>query len=192
MKKPATLCAVLVLLLAASPALAGGNANGILGIRTLDEDDWEPIETQGVFGVNVDIGGKTWPVHIEFGSHFSGAEEEDSTPVGDIELTGGMFELHVGIMKDWAMSSGTHPFIGGGLALISAAAELEGPGNISTDDDDQTGGVYVHGGVFWRLGGHFNLGIDGRVTAGGDADLFGSEVSTTYWQLGLIIGGGWD
>jgi hypothetical protein len=188
MKKGVVLVALIAFAVAASPALAGGNANGILGIRTLDEDDWEPIETQGVFGVNVDIGGKSWPVHIEFGSHFSGAEEDD----GAVELTGGMFELHVGVMKDWALSSGTHPFVGGGLALISAAAELEGPGNVSVDDDDQTGGVYVHGGVFWRLGGHFNLGIDGRITAGGDADLFGGEVSTNYWQLGLILGGGWD
>ena len=48
------LFSILTMAAAAQPALAGGNANFLFGLRALDEDDWEPIEEQGVFGVTVD------------------------------------------------------------------------------------------------------------------------------------------
>ena len=44
-----------LLALLATPALAGGNANFVLGSRGLDKDFWAPVNGQAVFGAQVDF-----------------------------------------------------------------------------------------------------------------------------------------
>ena len=41
-----------------------GNVNFFLGQKTLDEDDWAPLDKQGEFGVLVDFKQQNWPVSI--------------------------------------------------------------------------------------------------------------------------------
>ncbi len=175
------------ILAAATPAAAAGNANFILGVRALG-DEWDPIDEQGVLGLNMDLGGASWPVQIEFGFHASGAEDD----IGPLDVTASIAELQVGVQKFWKVGSTMRPFVGGGLALVWAEVELEDNLGFSVDEDDNTVGAYVHGGIYWRLGKAFNIGLDGRITGTGDLEAFGSEVDANYFQLGMILGFGWE
>src|SRR5262245_44740115 len=92
-----------VMAIATFPLLAAGNANFLLGGRQLDEDQWDPVEEQGAFGVTVDFGGVEWPVHVEVGFYGSGADEElfDDSLLMDVDVTGGVAELCAGVNKTW-------------------------------------------------------------------------------------------
>ena len=182
----------IVLLLAASPSLAGGNANFLIGSRALDEDFWEPLEQQGVFGVTVDFGKEGWPVNLAIGVYGSGTTEEESNLVlGDTDVTGAVGELSFGVLKAWSPKGSFHPYVGGGLASVGAAAEIDTQFFGDDDDHDSSLGVYIHGGVFWRLGSRFNLGVDARSVLGTKITLFGEEGDADYFQLGLLLGWGW-
>jgi len=171
------------------PAWAGGNANFVLGGRALDEDFWSPVDSQAVVGVTVDFGREGWPVHLETGIQGS-ADDDDLFDVGLVKLTGSVAELSFGVNKTWKPKGNVRPFLGGGLASVTARLEAETPlGDV--DDEDTSGGVYVHGGVFWRLGERFNIGLDGRILVGTDITLFGAEGDADYAQFGLVLGWGW-
>jgi hypothetical protein len=172
----------------ATPALASGNANFVLGGRGLDKDFWEPVNGQAVIGVVVDFGKKDWPIHLETGIQVSVGAEEDFFVTSDVY--GSVAELDFGVNKTWELKGATRPFIGGGLATVGAAYTVEAPlGDI--EEDDNSGGVYFHGGAFWRLGKRFNIGIDGRFLVGTKITLFGEEGDADYVQLGMILGWGW-
>ena len=183
--------AVGLLLLSCGPVLANGNANFLLGGRALDEDEWEPLDKQGVFGVTVDFGGAEWPVHMEAG--FYGSAESDTTFDSSLfdEVSMAVAEFCFGVNKTWSTSGGTRPFVGGGIASVAAGVDVNPLFAPSFDDDDESLGFYVHGGVFWRLGPRFNIGIDARVLTGTDLTLFNTDTDVDYVQLGLVLGFGW-
>jgi hypothetical protein len=172
----------------AAPALAGGNANFILGGRGLDKDFWEPANGQFVIGAQVDFGKMDWPIHLETGMQVSVGGEEDF--FGTADVYGSVAELDFGVNKTWELKGPARPFIGGGLAAVGASITIEAPLN-DIDDDDDSGGAYFHGGVFWRIGSRFNIGIDGRVLVGTNITLFGEDGDADYAQLGMILGWGW-
>jgi hypothetical protein len=178
------------LLVLGLPALAGGNANFVLGIRGLDEDSWEPAENQGVFGVTVDFGPEGWPINLEACALGSGDEQEVTVFLTDVEVTGRVGELGFGVNKLWNRDGTLRPYVGGGLAAVNAVAEVDSVVR-EEDDEDDSFGLYVHGGVFWRLGPRFNLGLDGRLLGATDITLFDEERDADYAQLGLVLGWGW-
>jgi len=183
---------VAVVMLAVGPAFAAGNANFLIGGRGLDEDLWDPVDDHSVFGVTVDFGGAEWPVRIETGFYGSAAEDTvDDALLGGIDVTLTVAEFFFGVNKTWTPAGKVRPFVGGGLASVIADIELDTAFFGGTDDDDQSLGAYVHGGVFWRLGPKFNIGLDGRVMTGTDLTLFDSETDVDYVQLGLVLGFGW-
>ncbi len=184
----------LVLAGAWTGALAGGNANFLLGWRMLDEDLWEPTEDQPVFGVTVDFAPDPWPVQLAIGLYGSTDEEELDLGVFGFstsgEFTASVTELSFGVLKSWEVAGNVHPYVGGGLSFVEAEAELES-GSSSVDDDDNSPALYGHGGVSWRLGSRFNIGVDGRFLVGSDIELFDSEGDADYFQIGLLLGWGW-
>lgn len=191
-----------LLILSATPALASqGNANFVLGSRSLQDDEfWEPNETQGVFGVTVSFGPDHWPVSLAAGTYLSAKEESVSFSDPNFGSIHGDFitaivEFTFGVQKTWAMDA-HRPYFGGGLASVGAAAEFDGPGGADVDDDDQSFGLYIEGGIFWRLGSRFNIGVHTRGLFGTDADFdFGGSITAQgdvdYVQAGLILGWGW-
>ncbi len=174
--------AVLTISASFGAAMAGGNANFVLGGRTLeDEDFWEPVEKHSAFGVNVDFGGEGWPIRLMAGLHGSATEE---TELG-FDLKASVAELTFGVAKIWEAGN-AHPFVGGGLASVTAEFEFGG-----FTVDDTSPGFYLHGGVFWRLGSRFNLGGELRLLRGTEIDFFGFEGDADYAQAGLLLGWGW-
>lgn len=164
-----------------APALADGNVNFVLGSRSMsDDDNWGDLDTQDAFGVNVDFGVADWPVRLVVGAHGSSKDKHD--------VEGSVGEASFGVMKLWKLSHDgmVRPYVGGGLAAVGA--EIDGPG---FDDDDGSIGLYISGGVYWRLGSRFNIGVDGRFLTGTDIELFGISGDADYLQIGLLLGFGW-
>jgi len=170
---------------------AGGDANFIYGTRSMNDDAWEPTDDQDVYGLTVDFGGKDWPVYIAV-SYFDSEDEGElaSFPIlGAVSLDSELSEWDLGVRKIWTVKS-VRPFVGGGVSVIDADADVDSAIG-STSDSDDTEGLYVEGGVYWRLGEAFNLGLHGRIVEGTDVTLFDQDGDADYWQIGALLGFGW-
>jgi len=176
--------ALLVSTVIASPTVASGNVNFFLGQKMLEEGDWEPIENQGEFGAQITVGKEQWPVQIAIDVLGSSKEDE----VFGIDVRGGTVEVDFGVRKIFGKND-VHPFVGGGIASIFGVAEGELFG-FSVDDDDSAAGFWVDGGVFWRLGKRFNIGLDVRYSKA-EIKLFNVDVNAGGTHAGLLLGWGW-
>jgi hypothetical protein len=180
---------MLLLLMVALSVIAGSagpsraemeyEVNFLLGAKALDESDWEPLEEQAAFAVCTTFGKVDWPVMIALDLVGSA----DATEVAGIDLEAGTTEFNAGIRKIWKKKN-VRPFLGGGLSFLTGKFEVEG---LSVDDDGV--GAWIDGGVFWRLGRRFNIGIEARVSRG--EITFGPfDVEAGGEQVGLILGFG--
>jgi len=182
---------------ALSPAWADsdGHVNFFIGQKSLDSDDWDPVDDQLEFGAVMSFGQDDWPVHIAVDVLASAAEETVFDPfLGDVTVTGSTFEIAGGVRKIWGKGM-FRPYLGAGVAVIGAGAELD-DGFVSVDANEVGFGFWAGGGLFWRLGKHFNIGLDARYSSA-EVDLdFGSgivsqDVSAGGLHYGLLVGFGW-
>jgi opacity protein-like surface antigen len=163
-----------------------GNVNFFLGQKSLDSDDWSPLDEQGEFGVLVDFRNKNWPVSIAL--DFLGSA--DDTSVSGIKLDAMTSEFNAGVRKIWEVQgSSVKPYLGGGIAFIRAEAEGAAFPVVVTEDDNGTG-IWLNGGVYWTLGQHFNLGLDLRYSQA-DVTLFGVDAKAGGSHVGLLLGYHW-
>lgn len=170
-----------------------GNINVFLGMKYLDEGDWAPIEDQLESGITVDFKQQGWPVSIAIGYLLS---SDDSfglyyfPGIGTItNVQGETTELSIGVRKIWDHSPVVRPFIGGGIGLISAELEAWPFANTVSDDDDAIG-IWIGGGVYWTLAGHFNLGFNLRWSKA-EVTLFGVDSEAGGIHAGLFLGFHW-
>jgi len=184
----------LALITCATPALADGNANFVLGARSLDEDFWTPTDSQAVFGVTVDFGGPQWPVNLAIGYYSSYDKDTALVDVGPVpstaDLEGSVGELSFGVLKTWKKGN-VRPFLGGGASFVEATGKFSAPGGFSDDDSSGSAGAYVEGGVYWRLARRLNIGLHARIVGGSDVTLFGVDGNADYGQFGFLVGWGW-
>ena len=183
----AFLLVVSTVLTLAAPARARdggctGEANFILGQKVLDESEWQPVENQDLFGVEVSWGGKSWPIQIA--TDLFGSYKEDSKE----GITAKTSEFGMGVRKIWGRRH-VHPYLGGGAAVVYGAAEMDFSGIIVKDSDISTG-AWAGGGIFWRLGSRFNLGLAARYSRS-KVTLFDSDLEAGGYEGGLILGWGW-
>ena len=169
----------------ATPALAEGNVNLSLGQRSLDENDYQPVDEQTYFGGTMDFN-VDWPVNLAGGLYFS----RKSDSIGDTDVTASVAEVTFGVMKTWDVASNMHPFVGGGLGVVRASAEIEDE-FFSQKEDDMSPSFYTEGGVYWRLNNSFNLGLNARFTSAPGIEFAGTEFDTSYFQIGLLAGWAW-
>jgi hypothetical protein len=159
--------------------------NFVLGQKMLDEDDWKDpgtgadLSDQPEFGVCSTFGKEGWPVQIALDLTAS----VDDVTLGGIEVEGSTSELAAGIRKIWKKNK-ARPFFGGGLAMVNGEFDI---GGFSFDDDAV--GYWIDGGVFWRLGRRFNLGIEARFSRA-EITLFGVDGEAGGEHIGLILGFG--
>lgn len=172
-----------------------GNVNAFLGQKTLEEEDWEPLDKQSEFGVLVDFKQQDWPISIAI--DVLGSVDKATvvgvdiggSPLFDADLEGYTFELDIGARKIWEVSgSSIRPYIGGGLALVHA--EIHATDVISVVEDDNGTGFWLGGGVYWTLSQHFNLGLDARYTKA-EVTLYDIDTEAGGVHLGLILGYHW-
>jgi hypothetical protein len=140
---------------APAPREWSGNVNAFLGGKTLERDDWDPVEHQGAFGVQFDIQHDTWPAALVVNLMGSGAtHKEDST---NVETKGSTGEIQLGVRKIWTTPGCMRFTLAGGLDLVSASRRVD-TGPTTTDDKGGGAGLWASGGVYWTLWQHFNIG----------------------------------
>jgi hypothetical protein len=186
-------------LLSSLPAVSGaGSVHVRAGVSALSEDA-EPAEDQTLFGLDFTFGGDDWPVLLAVDISSSSGDGTstyyynpyygDVTVNADLDIT----ELDVGVRKIWDAKS-LRPFVGGGLSVVNA--EVEGDFNgFPFDDDDTVPGVWVDGGILWRIGKGFEIGLDVRYSLAGVEFDFGDpeeeELELSGFSAGLLVGWGW-
>lgn len=170
---------------------AAGNVNFFLGQKSLDSNDWAPIEDQPAFGAIMSFGADDWPVQIAADVLVTADQET----VSGFEFTATTFEFDAGVRWLIYKKGKVFPYIGAGIGVIGAAAEGDyGFGTV--DAGDASLGYWADAGVFFRLGSHFNIGVDLRYSdASVDLDfgsgLLAQDVSAGGFSYGLLIGFGW-
>jgi len=194
----------LLLWCATTAALAEGNANISLGVRSLDEGTWSPVDDHVMGGVSVDFAGKGWPLHLAAGIYQSDDEETERakeigiclpifcTPSENVVAKASVSELALGIVKIWKPGERVRLFLGGGGSIV--ATELKFP-ETGVGADDQSPGMYATAGIFWasvtEFPVHFNFGFEVKFLAGTDIELFGVKGDADYKQLSALFGLGW-
>ncbi|VAW50117.1 hypothetical protein MNBD_GAMMA06-1839 [hydrothermal vent metagenome] len=184
---------VIALALTYTSANAGewtGNVNFFLGQKTLDKDDWEPLDKQPEFGVLIDFKQQDWPVSIAIDLLGSSDETTFNEPgFGNISIEAQTSELNLGVRKIWnTPNSSIRPYIGGGLALINA--EIGATGFIPVSDNDNGTGFWFGGGIYWTLNQSFNIGLDLRYSQA-DVTLFDESGDAGGTHAGLMLGYHW-
>ena len=180
----------LALLCVPSAAHASGDLNFVYGSRYLSQSYWSPVDIQETYGATLDLGGAHWPVNVAVGYLESHDTDRIANSPVAVDLDVHIHEFSIGVEKVWQAGPVVRPFVGGGFAFVTAEATVESVLGTTRDDHD-TNGFYFDGGVFFRLGPAFNLGIDGRILSGTDVTLFRQHGDADYWQVGAIFGFGW-
>lgn len=182
--KFAAFAAILFLAAPSVMAAATGNANFILGLKAMDEDDWGSLDSQGEFGAEVSFGRDHWPVLIAIDLLGSRAEDTDR----GIDFEASTSELDLGVRKIWEFRR-MRPYVGGGIALINAELRATDSGITIIEDDDDVG-AWVGGGLFWRLRTRVNIGIAVRYSRA-QVRLFGADAEAGGIHAGMLLGWGW-
>jgi len=182
-------------LVGSTPAAARyhGNLNFFAGEKFLDKNDWEPVDQQTEFGLMLAFGIEHSPVHFAMDVLFSGADETVDSPIlGHVDVTARSREYALGVRKVW--DRGTfHPLVGAGGCLIAVDLDFDAPG-FHPSYSDNAYGLWIEGGLMWRLAGHLNLGLDVRYShADARFTRNGVPVDVAAGGLhgGVLIGYGW-
>jgi hypothetical protein len=175
----------------ATPALAGDvnlNFYPISG-RSLDKDLWSPVEDQWAFGGTLDFGEKGLPLHMAIGIHTGfGAKDYSNSLLND--TVSSVTELSVGIAGAWQSKARLRGYVAGGFSFVGARLDVDTINGDVNDDDDSLGG-WIEGGMAWRMGHHFSLGFGARSLFGTDITLFGVNGNADYFQFGPLLGWSW-
>ena len=132
------------------------------GGRWLDKDDWEPLEEQLVFGLQLDEAEAGDGNGYEIGVLY--ADDEDN-----IEAT--TYEGFVGYRHTFREDTEAwHPFVSAGLSAVWGEVELPAPGS-NPGDDDYIFGVYARAGLLWDVSERVRLGLDYRHLFAQDYEL---------------------
>jgi opacity protein-like surface antigen len=177
-----------------SPTSWTGNINGFLGMKYLDEYDWEPVEEQAEFGVMLDFKQESWPVSIAIdyllsSDNVTGLYYDPGYGTIPVTFEGETSELCLGVRKVWDYIPTVRPFFGGGVALIRAQVKAITWDWRDSADDDAVG-FWIGGGVYWTLGEHFNIGFDVRWSKA-EVTIDGLDFEAGGTHAGLLLGYHW-
>lgn len=175
---------------ASRAAEMSGNVQFLIGQRWLS-DAWRAVDEPSVFGVEVDFAPQTSPVRVALGLQISGDSSTLPGPItgsGDVDV--GFFELSAGFLWHPVKKAIVRPYIGGGIVTIGAATGTDLV-FFGADESDQSFGFYGNAGVFFKVGDHFNIGLDGRIVRETEFELGPTEIDGDYEQAALLIGFSW-
>jgi hypothetical protein len=170
-----------------------GNLNFFLGQKWLDQSDWEPVDRQLEIGLMLAFGIERAPIHFALDAFTSEASETvDSSILGAVDVKSSVQEFAIGVRKVWNLGV-TRPILGAGGCMVMAEIDYDAPGfRASFEDNDY--GLWIEGGVMWRVGKRANLGLDLRYSwAEGKFTRNGvpADVKTGGVHAGAIVGFGW-
>lgn len=141
--------------------LAESNVSIFLGQKSLEKEDWEPVESQNEFGVGFEHKGSEWPVSVMV-SYFHSKAFGYESELPDLEIEGETKEFSVGARKSFSKDK-MRFFIDAGLASISATAAFNirvvDTATISVLESDSGFGTYFGLGADALLSDAFSIGI---------------------------------
>ena len=185
--------------LAAGPASADdttGNVQFLIGQRYLRDDFWKPLDSPSVFGIEIDFAPASSPVHVALG--VIAAQESGTATVTDPffgETTGSVdtsfFEFSAGFLWHPVKRGIVRPYLGAGALTITAANDSDFGIFSGNSDSDRSFGFYGNAGVFFKVGDHFNIGLDGRIVRGTKVTIAGLDGNADYTQASMLLGFSW-
>lgn len=158
----------------------------LIGGRQLDEDYWDPVEDQFMFGLEGDFRPPDLPLGLELG--LSTSLGYDSNAMGSgIDVYAFVGEIYGGPRLTIDLGDDTvHAYVAGGVTFL--LADFEGDaGGTSVGDSDTSFAGYVHGGILFTISSDFNLGVDLRADFGSEITLFGADGDADYFQIALVL-----
>lgn len=190
MKKMFFSCAMVLMLLSigcGSVLAAGieGNVNMLLGMKYLEDDDWEPVEDQLLLGVMFDITPPGSPIAFAVDLLATGDDDDYYDGYDYYETTGSTTEIDLGI-RWYTPPAVIRGYIGGGLALVNAEITVEVNGHEASEDDSAVG-FFLNGGLVVTLVRHLNLGLNARYSEA-EVDIAGYEAEAGGFALAGFIG----
>ncbi len=166
-----------------------GGFVGMLGWRELKGNAFEAanLEDHGFIGAEFDFKPIDSILGFEVGIFSSGARDND-TGNTNVDLSATTFELGVGPRLTFEAGA-FHPYVGSGISLLVVSQERLIGTRIIDEEEEATVAGYVHGGFYFEIQQHLRLGADVRYVYGADYTLFGNEVGSDLFQLGIFFGG---
>ena len=139
----------------------------------------------------MDFKKKEWPISIALDFLHSEGDGSDYEPFSGlyIDMDAETTEFNAGIRKIWEQYAKIRPYIGGGLAFISAEAKGSAMG-YTVSDDDRAVGLWINGGVYWTLSASFNIGLDLRYSIA-EVTVFDVDAEAGGVHAGLLLGYHW-
>lgn len=169
-----------------------GNLNLFVGQKWLTHSEWDPVAEQPELGLMLAFGEERVSVHFALDAYYAKEEAANPNPAVDMRVKGTSGELAIGVRKVWDLGA-TRPYLGGGASIVTVRQDFDGPSGPVSHDGRGYGG-FIQTGVFWRMAGHLNLGIDLRYCKA-DADLGGTfennNIEAGGFHAGVLIGYGW-
>ncbi len=165
-------------------AHAAGCIQVQLGQKSLNKDDWEPLESQGLFGFAFHAIGEQSSVGF-IAQYLVSAKEDE---LMGVDVTGSTGELALGAYIPISSSSSAEWYGAGGLAFV--AATLEGANGFAViKDDDSATGFWAEGGGNFKLGEHLTLNASLRYSKA-TVELFDTdgEAGGLMFKAGLGYG----
>jgi opacity protein-like surface antigen len=182
--------AIVAFALAASCANPGNQIELHGALRSLDGGDWSPVEEQGTLGLAFVHEAPGSVVGVEAQAFVSERTEDDfsASPTTVVDARGRTRELCFGLHKSLPVQyEGVHPYLGGGFSLLRA--ELRGAsGTEEVEEDDDSAGLYLHGGVEFDFTPNLFLGLDLRGRAGQKVELLDDDLNAYYGQVAIVLG----
>lgn len=163
-----------------------GNIRLFGGEKRLDKDDWQSMNSQGEFGLLMDLKKKEWPVSIVLDLLVSASDSDKDDLINERGYTS---EIHLGARKTWDLQSvDIHPYVGGGIAFIGAGFEKrESTGEIKDDDSDTASGAWIGTGAYWNVTQSFNVGLDVRYSFA-EVTIADKDLEVGGLHTGLTLG----
>ena len=166
--------ATAMLLLASTSLTQGYEWSGHVGVlaggKLLDDSDWPDLDKHYSLGFISDVKEASWPISMALDLMDTGGKHDHD----GMEDLGHTTEIHFGVRKVFLDEHRKlQPYIGGGVAFMSAEQEYEVE-NIKTKEDDSTVGGWFGVGTYYAVHPRFVLGLDVRYSHG-EVTLFDQD-----------------
>jgi hypothetical protein len=180
-----------------TPGTSAGLAHIVVGRKQLNEGDWGPAETQPEVGIELALGKRSWPVLVSF-DYLSSDEVVTVEKVGsfppsekveDVEASTAEYAFGARWMRE---SRHVRGYFGAGLMALHAERDFDTPLPCELPCEAESGwggGIWTGGGLAWKIGPFFDLGLAARLSTG-NVDAVGG-IDPGGLHLGVVVGGGW-
>lgn len=183
--KKALLCSFLLLSATAQASDFSGDISLTLGNRWLLQDEWSDLnlDSQPSIGIQTNLGFASWPISLVLGYNRAWA---DSSRFGaDLEIE--QSEFYGGLAYHFYKEDSLQPFISGGLSMNDHKLTVSDAGDSMASRGDSLG-VWLSGGVQYRVTESVNLGAEVKYQAYAEEDLFDSGYGMENVLLNFLVG----